>query len=732
MAVTAAMGMNPAMIAIQQGPQILDAMATSGLKLSTAMLLAGSAVTALAGGIAVAAVAWDNGEKSALAYERAIMGLGRTAGLTAREMEAQTIAAAELGEVSLASARAQAAAYVSTGKIGGEIMAGLIRIGRDYASVMSMDAEEATKSLAKAMEEPDKAARQLTRQFGLLDQETLNSIDSLIKHGDRLGAQRILLDALTEAVSGHADRVGEIETAWDGVSRSISNAWDWLGRYLYRSESERLEQQRSTLERLQARDARRGRGESPWTATVRGRVEAADAAAAAREAEAKRIRDEAAANQRAQEEKDRADAAQGAADRAAREARAAAERRRREAERVARETLQRTRREEDAATSRELEIARLQEDGQRIQALQDEMSLRQRIRQLVDDEMSAEAARTQALREQEPLLAARWEAAEREAEARAEQLQMDQLRERGDHASLRLIEDRVREQAVFNEYLGIWHSRSLALLMTELELSAAAEHRAEMAERTVAAAERERQIALARASGNTRRERMLDREAFIDRRAAEIEAERELDRGEGRAQAAREWADMWQAEATGARREWVKGFADDLRRGGIGDAVRNQLEEAGDRFIDHLIDALFDMDWAAIFNNARPGAGGGQGGAGLADLFSQALNFFVGRNAAGTDFWRGGWTLVGEEGPELVRAPRGAQVLNHARSMQLAAAAGGSGGGAASFTFAPVIHAEGAGPREVEALSRKLDEMRDSLRSEVPALMRDALTRRLV
>jgi len=35
----------------------------------------------------------------------------------------------------------------------------------------------------------------------------------------------------------------------------------------------------------------------------------------------------------------------------------------------------------------------------------------------------------------------------------------------------------------------------------------------------------------------------------------------------------------------------------------------------------------------------------------------------VGHNAGGTDFWRGGLTWVGENGPELVNLPRGAQVL---------------------------------------------------------------------
>ena len=35
---------------------------------------------------------------------------------------------------------------------------------------------------------------------------------------------------------------------------------------------------------------------------------------------------------------------------------------------------------------------------------------------------------------------------------------------------------------------------------------------------------------------------------------------------------------------------------------------------------------------------------------------------YFGYNAAGTDNWRGGWTRIGENGPENVYLPRGAAV----------------------------------------------------------------------
>jgi hypothetical protein len=48
-------------------------------------------------------------------------------------------------------------------------------------------------------------------------------------------------------------------------------------------------------------------------------------------------------------------------------------------------------------------------------------------------------------------------------------------------------------------------------------------------------------------------------------------------------------------------------------------------------------------------------------------------------NAEGTPFWRGGLSWVGEEGPELINLPRGAQVFPSDVSREMAGA--GAGGG---------------------------------------------------
>ena len=44
----------------------------------------------------------------------------------------------------------------------------------------------------------------------------------------------------------------------------------------------------------------------------------------------------------------------------------------------------------------------------------------------------------------------------------------------------------------------------------------------------------------------------------------------------------------------------------------------------------------------------------------------------TGRNASGTSSWRGGWTWVGERGPELMRLPQGTAIASNERSMEMA------------------------------------------------------------
>lgn len=72
----------------------------------------------------------------------------------------------------------------------------------------------------------------------------------------------------------------------------------------------------------------------------------------------------------------------------------------------------------------------------------------------------------------------------------------------------------------------------------------------------------------------------------------------------------------------------------------------------------------------------------------------------IGKNALGTDHWRGGLTWVGERGPEIVNLPAGAKVIPNHRIDQMGAASG--------FTYAPVIDARGADAGRLAQLEQTL------------------------
>ncbi len=594
--------------------------------------------------------------------------------MTAGELKAAAEAGAEAGEISLRSAREMATAYVSTGKIGGEVMSGLIAITKDYAQFASTDAKGATEELAKAMEDPAKAAREWTRQFGLMDQKTLDHIDSLEKLGDRTTAQKLLLEALTGAVDGHADRVTTISSAWDAAARAVSNYWTKLGEALYTTPEERIAKIEDALQNrpLLLPGARRG---------LERQLDDLRFQQGYDNAKLENDQRTAAANQAAQEAKDRADAGKKDRDKAARNA----ERARREAERQARELLQRTRREEDTEASRAREIARLTSNHGETRRLEGEERIRRRIRDLEDGGMATAKARSQALEEDAPLRAAILDNAEREQAALAKAAATEAMRIAGMErflADATRSEDLVRRTEEYRKAgLGVIHEiaeNGIDIAVTDQAAAAARrdmlaidQARLEVLRRTVEQAEAEHRLNLARLSGDTETARWLDIEDRIERRARDIEGRKGLNYGEGVDEAMNQIQQELDAEATGARRAWLSNTLLDIKRSGLGDAIYDQLDRATDKWLVKLGDALGDLDWGGFLKSL--GGGFSSGGFDLGGALSQ---LFGSGHSAGTDFSEGGWKWVGERGPELLRLPRGSQVMEHDRARQAAAGGG--------------------------------------------------------
>lgn len=710
--VTAAMGMNPAMIAIQQGPQILDALATSGIKARAALFLLGGAFGTMAAAAAVSAYAVWDAEQQNLALERAVTGLGRTSGLTAQQLDDLARAGAEQGEVSIKSARQQAAAFISTGRIAGEIIPDLIALGRDYASVMGIDAEQATQDLAKAMLEPDKAARDLTRTMGLFDQETLDTIDSLVKAGDLLAAQKILLEGMDGALKGHADNVDEMSTAWQWLGRTISDAITKFGEWLYVTDTEKLAKYDADLAR-RARLGPRGAGAAD-TARVQAERDALAAEIEARGVSPEEA-EEAAANREAQLEKDRQDRNRGRSGGSSRSAE-------REAEREARETEQRRRRAEDRELELQMIEAQAAADQQRIQALERQQDITRRSRELIDDGVEENKAYMTALAEQARIDVARAVEQDRAFDTiqRSHAIEIERLR--GNDQAVRQMEEREWLERRILEYgkagLDLDRARSIALA-DQLELT---EARAEAAQKAAEASARERAIYLARLRGDRSTFDRLDTDRRIRDRAEDLRRDDpSLTDTEAQRRARREVTEELAAETEGAFKAGMADFIRDIRRSGLREALSAQFERAADRFLEKLFDGLMEFDWARLLGRSGGGGGGWLGTVlGFVGGFSPGVSQgFLDNLGSGAGAGAGAFN-----GPAAVPVLSAKDV-----AQRTAAITGGKSAPSVSLTFAPVLNAQGAGPREVDALSRRLDQMQAELPIVIPGLVNEAISR---
>ena len=103
----------------------------------------------------------------------------------------------------------------------------------------------------------------------------------------------------------------------------------------------------------------------------------------------------------------------------------------------------------------------------------------------------------------------------------------------------------------------------------------------------------------------------------------------------------------------------LAGFYKSAFEGGTG-SIWTKFKSAGEDVIAQLL---------AKWTISKIGSLGGGGG-----LFGGILSSIIGHNAAGTPYWSGGATWVGENGPEIVNLPGGSRVTPASASRQMMAA----------------------------------------------------------
>lgn len=141
----------------------------------------------------------------------------------------------------------------------------------------------------------------------------------------------------------------------------------------------------------------------------------------------------------------------------------------------------------------------------------------------------------------------------------------------------------------------------------------------------------------------------------------------------------------------------ISNFADDMKNagkdfiGGLFDGITGAAGHVGgvvSDIADDVFDGIKDLinDAIDLINEGIPNS------LGKGPLSIDLPNNPIPRLATGTDSWRGGWSWVGEQGPELVNVPRGAQVVPADRSAAMVA--GGAGMTVEHMTVMPHNYSE--------------------------------------
>ncbi|WP_408902522.1 phage tail length tape measure family protein [Methylobacterium radiotolerans] len=239
-----ASGISPMQTAAQQGGQILQVLQSGQGGVRGALIgigeqassvaarigLVGGAFAAVTAAALGGALAFRSYSSSQTALAQNLAGVGRASGATVGQINAIAQASAAAGGVSVRSAREMAGEFAATGKIGTEVYGGLIGSVKDYAATTGQDVPSATKALAEAFADPARGADILDKQLAVLNDTTRENIQRLAAQGDRLGAQKALLDAYRTGLTSAT----ELTSGWARVTAAagatISNAFDRVGQ----------------------------------------------------------------------------------------------------------------------------------------------------------------------------------------------------------------------------------------------------------------------------------------------------------------------------------------------------------------------------------------------------------------------------------------------------------------------------------------------------------------------
>jgi len=230
-------GMNPLLVGLQQGGQILDQFRLAGVGAGGALRqMAGfllgliNPATLSAAALGTLLYAWERGAREAQAFNEALILTGHYAGLSAAQMADLAREMDKMDGVTRGSASAALAAVASTGQFAGEQLELVAKAAEQMRVATGRAIEETVREFERLRDDPVRASLELNRINHFLTQEIYEQIKALKEQGREADAAALAIRTYADAINDRAPKVvenlGWIEKAWRGVKSAVREVGD--------------------------------------------------------------------------------------------------------------------------------------------------------------------------------------------------------------------------------------------------------------------------------------------------------------------------------------------------------------------------------------------------------------------------------------------------------------------------------------------------------------------------
>jgi hypothetical protein len=202
----------------------------------------GAAITGASAVLLSSIKTYNQHEQQQLKVQQLLKTTGYAAGLSAQELQTQAEEVALSTLASVTGIQEAQGALLTFKSVQGETFTEAIELSQDMAAVFGGTAKDKALQLGKALQDPIKGINALSRSGVSFSDSQKAMIKSMVETGDKVGAQRIILEELANQVEGAGSAqagglAGSIDTlgqSWEKLQINLAKgtaaetATDWI------------------------------------------------------------------------------------------------------------------------------------------------------------------------------------------------------------------------------------------------------------------------------------------------------------------------------------------------------------------------------------------------------------------------------------------------------------------------------------------------------------------------